>query len=127
MAAGDGNRLGIKKAKGLFQLDLPNPKSIFEEFIDRVKAVSEEALLKYPNKALKKEAIVIYVIISSVNAKEIYDFFEANKYFGYSKVCLIETGYKINCFNEKGQIAMSTRTKFLKSSFGNGDIIELSH
>ena len=124
LAAGDANRLGCSCPKGLYVLDLPKKRTIFEELIGRIKSVSEQALKKYPNQKLAKEAIILYIIISDSHTKEVYEAFEKAANFGYNRVCFIETTQKINCFDENGEILMSSKDQFIKSSYGNGELIE---
>lgn len=124
MAAGDANRLGCAKPKGLYELDLPRKVTLFEEYIRRVKAVSDEALRRYPQAGAVREAITLYIVISEAHAAEVTGFLEKAGYFGYRRICLVETTQKINCFDAQGEILMKGPAEFVKSSFGNGEFVE---
>ena len=124
LAAGDANRLGCAKPKGLYELELPQKVTLFEEFIKRTKAVSDEALRRYPQSSGLREAITLYIIISEAHASEINCFLESVSYFGYRRICLVETTQKINCFDANGEILMKGPAEFVKSSFGNGEFVE---
>lgn len=126
LAAGDANRLGCAKPKGLYELSLPKPLTLFEEFIGRVKAVADEAVKRHPNcsKTHTKDVITLYLVISEAHSIEVTGFLEKVDYFGYKKVVLVETTQKINCFDGNGEILMKGPDAFVKSSFGNGEFVE---
>ena len=74
MSGGQGTRLGYKKAKGTFKIDVePEPKYLFQILAENL----EEANKKY--------GIVIpwYIMTSTENDKETEEFFKKHNYFGY--------------------------------------------
>ena len=123
MAGGDGSRLGCKGPKGLYPLALKSSKTFFELFFKRVKYLSEMALKKYPNKKLKRDPIIIYLIIRKDHSKQISDYFKKVNYFDYPTICFYETTSKINLFDKNGNVIFGPEKNILKSSLGNGDFV----
>lgn len=125
LAGGDGSRLGCKGPKGLYNLGLKSSETFFELFFKRVKHLSELALKKFPNKNLKRDPIIIYLVLKKAHCKEIYDYLKKVNYFNYPTIAFCETTSKINLFDNSGKILFNPEKKLLKSSLGNGDFINL--
>lgn len=115
--------MGCNGCKGIYNIASPIDKTFFEIFIERVKNLCELAKTKYPNPHLNRDPIVIYILVNDKASDEVYQYFEANKYFGYATIRFYEVKAEINVFDESGRIPMKNETEVLKTSFGNGRFI----
>ncbi len=75
LAGGQGTRLGFDKAKGMFNIGETKELYIFEQLIDNMMDVTNDAGCFIP----------LYIMTSEKNDKDTREFFEEHNYFGYDK------------------------------------------
>lgn len=73
LAGGQGTRLGFDKAKGMYNIGVKKNLYIFEQLIDNLLQVKEEAGTWIP----------LYIMTSEKNDKDTRAFFAEHDYFGY--------------------------------------------
>lgn len=83
LAGGQGSRLGFNKAKGLYNINMPSKKTLFEYLSNRFLSVQ-----KLANKYFSKEntfednVSILLIMTSKENHQETIDFYKQNNYFG---------------------------------------------
>ncbi|WP_330372464.1 UDPGP type 1 family protein [Lachnobacterium bovis] len=75
LAGGQGTRLGFDKAKGMFNIGETKELYIFEQLINNIMDVTNEAGCYIP----------LYIMTSEKNDKDTREFFEEHNYFNYDK------------------------------------------
>lgn len=75
LAGGQGTRLGFDKAKGMYNIGVNKELYIFEQLIENLKKVTNEAGAFVP----------LYVMTSDKNDEQTRAFFEEHNFFGYDK------------------------------------------
>lgn len=75
LAGGQGTRLGFDKAKGMFNIGETKKLYIFEQLINNMMDVTNDAGCFIP----------LYIMTSEKNDKDTREFFEEHNYFGYDK------------------------------------------
>ena len=75
LAGGQGTRLGFDKAKGMYNIGVHKDLYIFEQLIENLKKVTNEAGAYVP----------LYIMTSDKNDEQTRAFFEEHNYFGYHK------------------------------------------
>ncbi len=115
LAGGQGSRLGHKGPKGTFMVELPVPKSIFEIFADKLKAVHKKYGVK----------IHWYIMTSEDNDQETKDFFEENIFFNYGRenVTFFKQG-ELPLLSQKGNPVLASKSKVFMAADGNGGVYE---
>ena len=129
LAAGKGSRLGFEQAKGIYNMQMPSNKSLFEYLCNRVfslqKKVREEV-----KKNENQKFINIIVHTSVENDNETQEFFHNNNYFGLIK----EQFTFLPCFTtiqsldkDNGKIILESNDKIYESPNGNGGCLTSLH
>ena len=99
MAGGQGTRLGSARPKGLFNVELPSQKSLFQLQAERIKRLQD----------LAGEGAVIpwYIMTSEHTDEETSRYFEENHFFGLKKenVVFFSQG-EFPCMSLTGKIMM---------------------
>lgn len=75
LAGGQGTRLGFDKAKGMYNIGVNKELYIFEQLVENLKQVTEEAGVYVP----------LYIMTSDKNDEQTRAFFEEHDFFGYDK------------------------------------------
>lgn len=75
LAGGQGTRLGFDKAKGMFNIGVNKELYIFEQLIENLLKVTDEA----------KAWIPLYIMTSEKNDAQTRAFFAEHNYFGYNR------------------------------------------
>ena len=75
LAGGQGTRLGFDKAKGMYNIGVTKELYIFEQLIENLKKVTDEAGAYVP----------LYIMTSDKNDEQTRTFFEEHDFFGYDK------------------------------------------
>lgn len=75
LAGGQGTRLGFDKAKGMYNIGVNKELYIFEQLVENLKQVTEEAGAYVP----------LYIMTSDKNDEQTRAFFEEHDFFGYDK------------------------------------------
>lgn len=79
LAGGLGTRLGFEKAKGLFNIQMPSNKSLFEYLCNRF--LLSQLLSKERTKNINFKESTLFIMTSQHNHKDITQFFKAHNYF----------------------------------------------
>jgi UDP-N-acetylglucosamine/UDP-N-acetylgalactosamine diphosphorylase len=119
LAGGAGTRLGFDHPKGLYNIELPSGRSLFELHCKR--------LLKLEQ--ISKRRIQLYIMTSPANNQETEDFFVANNYFGLSSDhVMFFSQSMLPCFdNDEGKLMLETPTHLAMAADGNGGIYPAMH
>ena len=114
LAGGAGTRLGFDHPKGMYNIELPSGRSLFELHCKRLLKLEEGA----------KRRIQLYVMTSPANNQETLDFFISNNYFGLSSEhVMLFSQSMLPCFsNDEGKLMLENPTKVAMAADGNGGI-----
>jgi UDP-N-acetylglucosamine/UDP-N-acetylgalactosamine diphosphorylase len=121
LAGGAGSRLGFEFPKGMYNIELPSKKPLYQIFAERLRMLSHLA-----SKSTKspEKAIPWYVMTSEGdNHAHTTKFFEDNSYFGYGKqnVIFFSQG-TLPCMTLEGKIMLETGFKVGAAADGNGGV-----
>jgi len=111
LAAGQGTRLGFDKAKGFFKV---NNKTLFEHHLDKIKSKEIKLNIK----------LYLSIMTSEINHKEITEFFEKNKNFGFEKDQIDFFVQPSAPFLDEKGFWITDNDKILKAPDGNGSIFK---
>ena len=111
LAAGQGTRLGFDKAKGLFKVC---NKTLFEHLLDKIKSKQEKLNIK----------LYLSIMTSEINQREIINFFEKNKNFGFEKDQIDFFKQPSAPFLDEKGSWITDNDKILKAPDGNGSIFK---
>ena len=115
-AGGQGTRLGVTYPKGMYSVDLPSNKTLFQLQAERLRRVQEMA-------ADKSAVIPWYIMTSENTQRTIKDYFEQNDYFHLNKehVMFFEQG-NLPCLTRAGQLLLDQKNKISRAPDGNGGL-----
>ena len=83
LAGGLGTRLGYQKAKGMYNIEMPSNKSLFEYLCNRFLASQLLAKERIKDKEYKESTL--FIMTSQHNHKDMTSFFEEHNYFNLKK------------------------------------------
>ncbi|MDO4198382.1 MAG: UDPGP type 1 family protein [Erysipelotrichaceae bacterium] len=111
LAGGQGTRLGYDHSKGMFNVGVTKTLYIFEQLINNLTDVTDEAGAYVP----------FYIMCSDKNYGEITEFFKEHDYFGYPKdyIDFFVQDMAPSC-DYNGKIYMEGKNKLSLSPNGNG-------
>ncbi len=111
LAGGMGTRLGSDKPKGMYNIGLTRPLSIFECLIQNLMQVVDKAGSFVP----------LFIMTSEKNDEITRDFFEENKYFGYNAEYVhFFVQEMAPAVDEQGKILLEEKGRIATSPNGNG-------
>lgn len=130
LSGGDASRLEYPYPKGLFNMPLENrPSTLFSMIFERLQSLENLANKifgktdqKTPEKYSKMS---IYVLVSKKFQTITKNYFEQNNNFGFTNIFFIDCESKICSFDKEGQILLKDSSTVLKTSFGNGDLMDV--
>ena len=118
MAGGQGTRLGYNGPKGTFEVNLKEPKTIFEIFADKLKESCEKYNVNIP----------WYIMTSKENNDETISFFEQHNYFEYGKENIkFFIQRELPLLDYDGNFIFAEKSKIFMAANGNGGIYEALH
>ncbi|WWC72899.1 uncharacterized protein I206_106863 [Kwoniella pini CBS 10737] len=122
LAGGQGTRLGSSLPKGMYDINLPSKKSLFEYQGERIGKLAKIA----SEKAGKKEGevrIKWYVMTSGPTRGETEKYFKEKDFFGLNKddVIFFEQGV-LPALSEDGKLLLSTPSSLSVAPDGNGGL-----
>ncbi|WWC90982.1 uncharacterized protein L201_005921 [Kwoniella dendrophila CBS 6074] len=122
MAGGQGTRLGSSKPKGMYDINLPSKKTLFEyqaERIGKLEKLSEQT----ENKSKGTVNIKWYVMTSGPTRKETENYFKEMNFFGLNpdNVIFFEQGV-LPALSDDGKLLLSTPSSLSVAPDGNGGL-----
>jgi UDP-N-acetylglucosamine/UDP-N-acetylgalactosamine diphosphorylase len=126
MSGGQGTRLGFKGPKGMYNLNMPSQKTIFQIHIEKILRMKKLFSSSDPNATdgiAFSPSIPIYIMTSNLNHHIIIAFFKDNSYFGYppQDIVFFEQGVEPS-FTHDGKIIIESESTLSLSPDGNGGI-----
>ena len=120
LAGGQGTRLGFEHPKGMYDVGLPENKSLFRMQAERIQRLKQLAG--------DSARIIWYVMTSEATIDETRHFFQQQNLFGMDKndVVFFEQG-TMPCFGFDGRVLLHERHKLARSPNGNGGLFEALH
>ncbi|KAL7675591.1 hypothetical protein ACOME3_001857 [Neoechinorhynchus agilis] len=125
MAGGQGTRLGVSYPKGMYDVDLPSKKSLFQLQAERITRLKE--LVKRNEDAESCEIHLPWFIMTSDHTMaETRTFFEKHNFFGHPKsdIFFFEQD-EMPSFTKHGKIILSDKCTLFKAPDGNGGLFKV--
>eukprot|EP00761_Pharyngomonas_kirbyi_P014415 gb/GECH01014445.1/.p1 GENE.gb/GECH01014445.1/~~gb/GECH01014445.1/.p1 ORF type:complete len:490 (+),score=123.45 gb/GECH01014445.1/:1-1470(+) len=122
LAGGQGTRLGSSDPKGMYDIQTPSHKSLFQLQAERIRRL-ERLAADYASNSEKKCVIPWYIMTSRATHLKTIQYFEKKDFFGLGKenVVFFQQGL-MPCLDDQGKIMMATRNSVATSPDGNGGI-----
>lgn len=122
MAGGQGTRLGSKKPKGMYPLELPSTDCLYGLQAKRIRKVQQ--LASAAGGDSEKACVVLwYIMTSDGTNNETKAYFEANGYWGIDKENVIFFQQnEIPALMDDGKMLLIEKNKISRSPDGNGGL-----
>ena len=114
LAGGQGTRLGFDGPKGMYNIELPSGRTLFQMIMERLKKLSQLA---------SGGTIPFYIMTSPLNHTETKNYLANHNYYGLDEknVTLFSQGM-LPCLTEGGKIILESAGKVAMAPDGNGGI-----
>ncbi|TYZ65230.1 hypothetical protein PybrP1_012326 [[Pythium] brassicae (nom. inval.)] len=121
LAGGQGTRLGFAGPKGMFRLELPSAKSLFQLFAERLRRLETLADAAFPTGA--GAVVPFFVMTSPMNHDETVAYFARHAFFGLreAQVFFFRQG-TLPCFTTTGKLMLENAHTLATASDGNGSL-----
>lgn len=121
LGGGQGTRLGFPGPKGMFSLDLPSKKTIFQLFAERLRRLQTLADTAFPTAS--GAAIPFFVMTSPMNHDETVASFTYHAFFGLQEAQVFFFQQStLPCFTIEGKLMLENAYTLATASDGNGSI-----
>ena len=125
MSGGQGTRLGYDGPKGMYNINLPSNKSIFQLHIEKIMGIRKLAQTKQQATDHILPSVPIYVMTSSLNHDIIQEYFNNNNYFNYPKQDIIFFAQRLEpCLTTNGKIIIESKDSLSMAPDGNGGLYQ---
>ena len=122
---GQGTRLGSEDPKGMFNVNLPSSKSLFQLQAERLLKLVD--LAKENSKKNEKVIIKWYIMTSEATHNQSIKYFESNNHFGLKKENIkFFKQLNIPALSFDGKLLLEKKNKIVRSPNGNGGIFFFS-
>lgn len=120
LAGGQGSRLGFPKAKGLYNIQMPSNKTLFEYLTNRFLSIQNLAKQKIIENNETSDCVFL-VMTSKENDSDIISFFNENNLFGLKKENVIFFAQDtLPAIDLQGNIILKNKFEIFEAPNGNG-------
>lgn len=123
MSGGQGTRLNFDGPKGMYKMDLPSGRCIFQMHMENIMAVRSKMRMGGDSSYSSSCTIPVYIMTSDLNDGTIRQYFEKKNYFGYDKddIYFFQQGLE-PCISNDGKIIMESKSRVAMAPDGNGGL-----
>jgi len=119
MAGGQGTRLGVPYPKGMYNVNLPSQKTLYQLQAERLLSLQRTVKKQYGTDS----KIRWYIMTSDATQEATEAFFEKNNYFGLDKADIVLfPQHLFPCLTFEGKMMLDRHGKIAKSPDGNGGL-----
>jgi UDP-N-acetylglucosamine/UDP-N-acetylgalactosamine diphosphorylase len=120
LAGGQGTRLGVNYPKGMYSVDLPSGKTLYQLQAERLFKVKELASERFSRQSC---SLPWYIMASEHTISQTSDFFSKHDFFGLDKkdITFFEQG-TLPCFTTDGKFILDSKFKLSRAPDGNGGL-----
>ena len=123
LAGGLGTRLGFDHPKGMFNINMPSNKTLFEYLCNRFLSsqISAQEFIKKNNNNVNIKNCTLFVMTSEHNNNETQEFFKKNNFFHIDpKNVIFFPQNEICALDLNGKVILNSPSEIYKAPDGNG-------